>query len=64
MKKPETDVHNGRNNNVMSGCKGRTYAEKKADLLNQLGYYDVTAKMFIGLTEREIDKKARNIIMA
>ena len=59
----QTDIHDGRNN-VMSGCHGRTYAAKKVDLLKQLGYHNVTESMFTGLSESEIDRKARRIIMS
>ena len=58
----QSDVHDGRNN-VMCGCKGDTYAEKKVELLRQLGYY-VTVSVFKGLTENEIDRKARTIMFS
>lgn len=48
---------------VMVGCKGTTYAERKVDLLHQLGYDYVNADMFSGLSEIQIDQKARSIMM-
>ena len=47
---------------TMTGCKGETYAERKVDLLHQLGYREVTLEMFEGLNDVQIDQKARSII--
>lgn len=47
---------------VMTGCKGETYAERKVDLLHQLGFYKVTEEHFRGLNEIQIDQKARSIM--
>jgi hypothetical protein len=49
----------------MAGCKGDTYADKKVDLLHQLGFRQVTADIFANCkSETEIDKKAHSIIFA
>lgn len=51
--------------NEMAGCKGETYADKKVDLLHQLGFRQVTADIFANCkSETEIDKKAHSIIFA
>ena len=63
MRVIKSDIHDGKTN-VMRACKGNTYAKRKVDLLHQLGHHDVTESMFEGLTERQIDMKARNIIMS
>ena len=47
----------------MSGCVGETYAERKIDLLAQLGHH-VPDDIFDGMSETEIDRKARAIILA
>ena len=47
---------------VMTGCKGETYAERKVSLMHQLGYSEVTLEMFEGLNEIQIDQKARSIL--
>ena len=48
----------------MAGCVGETYAEKKVDLLAQLSYHNIPVSIFDGLTETEIDRKARSIIFS
>lgn len=48
--------------NIMIGCRGKTYASKKVDLLHQFGYHDVTRRMFKGMNEIQIDNKARQIL--
>lgn len=48
----------------MIGCKGKSYAKKKLDLLRQLGHSNLPENIFDGLTETEIDRKARSIIFA
>ena len=49
-------------NEVMTGCEGETYVEKKVDLLHQLGYKEASVNMFEGLNEIQIDQKARSIM--
>jgi hypothetical protein len=44
------------------GVRGNTYAERKVKLLKQLGY-KVDKTIFEGLTDLEIDRKARDIIL-
>ena len=63
MNTVKTDVHDGKHN-VMRACRGKTYAERKTDLLHQLGHYYVTEDIFAGMTRNEIDKKAREIFMS
>lgn len=47
----------------MIGCSGKTYTERKVDLLHQLGFYNVTTETFANCkSEIEIDRRARNII--
>lgn len=49
----------------MAGCKGETYADKKVDLLHQLGFYNVTVDIFKNCkSESEIDRQARSIILS
>ena len=43
------------------GTKGKTYAEQKSDMLRQMGY-KVKASIFNGMTEIQIDNKARTIM--
>ena len=51
--------------NELAGCKGETYAEKKVDLLHQLGFYNVTVDIFKNCkSESEIDRQARSIIFS
>jgi len=48
----------------MIGAKGRTYAEKKVDLLKQLGF-KVDRHIFDNCkSEYEIDRRARDIIFS
>lgn len=48
---------------AMIGCSGKTYTEKKVNLLHQLGFHNVTTETFKNCkSEIEIDKRARNII--
>lgn len=47
---------------VIIGAKGKTYAERKTSLLHQLGYHNVTKEHFAGLNEIQIDQKARTIM--
>ena len=49
---------------TMIACKGKTYAKRKLDLLRQLGHYNLPKDLFDGLTENQIDQKARSIIMS
>ena len=49
-------------NETLIGCRGKTYVTRKVDLLHQLGYHDVTRGMFKGLSEVQIDNKARQIM--
>ena len=49
-------------NEVMIDCKGDTFAEKKKDLLHQLGYKHVTVEMFEGMSEVQIENRVRTII--
>ena len=44
------------------GVTGNTYAERKAQLLKQLGF-NIKASLFEGLSEIQIDNKARDIIL-
>ena len=48
--------------NFIPGCKGNTYAKAKVQLLKQLGFYDVTEDIFKGMSDVQIDNKARSII--
>ena len=60
---PQPEPTNDGYCNEMAGCKGETYAERKIDLLAQLGHY-VSEDIFDGMSEIEIDQKARSIIMS
>lgn len=46
----------------MLGCVGYTYAEAKVQLLRQF-CIDVDVSIFDGMTETQIDNKARSLIM-
>ena len=60
----EKTYEDGYNFSGIIGVKGNTYAERKIDLLAQLGYHNLPHNIFDGLTETEIDRKARRIIMS
>ena len=49
-------------NNIMIGCGKGSYATRKVNLLHQLGYHDVTKSMFKGLSDIQIDNKAKEIM--
>lgn len=51
----------GAYNSDIIGVYGETYAERKANLLKQLGF-NVSSDIFNGLSEIQIDNKARDII--
>lgn len=49
----------------MAGCKGKTYADRKVDLLHQLGFRNVTVETFANCKSKtEIDRRARSIILS
>lgn len=48
----------------MENEKNKTYAEIKTDILHQLGYKHVKKQMFDGLSDTQIDNKARSIILS
>lgn len=54
----------GYHEDCMVGCGGvdSTYASRKVNLLRQLGFKWVKPEIFSGLTEIQIDNKARDII--
>lgn len=49
-------------NEVMIACDGDTYAERKIDLLHQLGYDNIAEDIFYGMNEIQIDNMARAIM--
>ena len=46
----------------MKKDEDKTYAELKAKILRQLGYKHVKEEMFDGLTDIQIDNRARSIM--
>lgn len=52
----------GAYNSDIIGVYGETYAERKANLLKQLGFTNVSSDMFNGMSEIQIDNIARDIL--